>query len=125
MTTILLSKTSVVILYLRIFIRKLDRILCWLTIAFIVCTWIATLIATQLQCTPLAYLWDKTIQGGHCFNIVLWYKLTNFPNIAGDVAIMLLPIRTVWTLKASATRKAGIATVCLTGSMFVSLIVQA
>lgn len=31
--------------------------------------------------------------------------------------IAILPIKTVWTLKASIARKAGVATVCLTGSM--------
>ncbi|KAF3063484.1 hypothetical protein GL218_02765 [Daldinia childiae] len=113
----MLSRVSVVILYLRIFTDKWARAACWGVIGFLVANCVATIIAAQLECTPLAFTWDKSIQGGTCFNQILWYQLTNFPNIIGDIMIMILPIRTVWGLKASVGRKAGIATVCLTGSI--------
>lgn len=113
----MLSRISVVILYLRIFTDKWARAACWGVMGFLIANCLATVIAAQLECTPLAFTWDKSIQGGKCFNQILWYQLTNFPNIIGDVMIMILPIRTVWGLKASVGRKAGIATVCLTGCM--------
>ncbi|KAI1342702.1 hypothetical protein F5Y15DRAFT_312660 [Xylariaceae sp. FL0016] len=114
----MLSRVSVVVLYLRIFTDKWARAACWFVMAFLIANCLATIIAAQLECTPLAYTWDKSLPGGGtCFNQMLWYQLTNFPNIIGDVMIMLLPIRTVWGLKASLARKAGIATVCLTGSI--------
>lgn len=113
----MLSRVSVVILYLRIFTDKWARAACWAVIGFLVANCLATIIAAQLECTPLRFAWDKTIIGGRCFDQILWYQLSNFPNIVGDVLIMVLPIKTVWGLKASFARKAGIATVCLTGSM--------
>lgn len=116
----MLSRISVIFLYLRIFTDKWARAACWFVMAFLVANCVATIIAAQLECTPLAYTWDKSIVGGSCFNQVLWYQVTNFPNIAGDVMIALLPVRTVWGLKASTARKAGIAAVCLLGSMCVS-----
>jgi hypothetical protein len=113
----MLSRVSVVCMYLRIFTDKWARIACWAVMAFLVANAVATIIAAQLECTPLAYTWDRSIVGGTCFDQILWYQLSNFPNILGDVMIAILPIKTVWTLKASTARKAGIATVCLTGSM--------
>ncbi|KAI1475335.1 hypothetical protein K445DRAFT_314477 [Daldinia sp. EC12] len=113
----MLSRVSVVILYLRIFTDKWARAACWAVMGFLIANCLATIIAAQLECTPLAFTWDKSIPGGKCFNQILWYQLTNFPNILGDLMIMILPIRTVWGLKASVARKAGIATVCLTGSI--------
>ena len=117
-----LSRISVVLLYLRIFTNRTARIFCWAVIAFLIGNYIAFLVAANLECIPLAYTWDKIIPGGHCFNQILWYELSNFPNIAADISIMLLPIQTVWTIKASNTRKAGIALVCLTASVFVSCV---
>lgn len=113
----MMSRASVVLLYLRVFTSKFTRACSWLTLAFLVANCVATIIAAQLECRPLAYSWDKTIPGGTCFNVWLWYQLTNFPNVIADVAILVLPIPTIWHLKASTGRKAGIALVCLTGSM--------
>lgn len=113
----MLSRISVILLYLRIFTDRWARAACWAVMGFLIANCLATIIAAQLECTPLAYTWDRSIEGGKCFNQLLWYKLSNFPNIAGDVMIAILPIKTVWGLKASTARKAGIATVCLTGSM--------
>ena len=115
----MLSRLSIVLLYLRIFTNKTARFFCWVVFTFLILNCITTVIAAQLECLPLAYTWDKTIKGGRCFNQMLWYKLTNFPNVIADVAIFLLPVQTIWTLKASTARRAGIALVCLTGSVFV------
>lgn len=116
----MLSRLSIVLLYLRIFTNKTARFFCWVVVTFLIFNCITAIIAAQLECSPLAYTWDKTIKGGRCFDQMLWYKLTNFPNVIADVAIFLLPVQTIWTLKASIARRAGIALVCLTGSVFVN-----
>lgn len=113
----MLSRVSVVFLYLRILTGRRARAACWSVVAFLVANCAATVVAAQLECAPLAFVWDKAVPGGRCFDQILWYQVTNLPNIAGDVMIALLPVRTVWGLKASTARKTGIAAVCLTGSM--------
>jgi len=113
----MLSRLSVIILYLRIFTNKWARGACWGVITFLVTNCIATIIAAQLECKPFQYIWDKSIVGGKCFDTILWYQLSNFPNVVADILIMALPVKTVWSIKASTARKAGIASVCLTGSM--------
>lgn len=112
-----MSRISVVALYLRIFTNRTHRAFCWFVVAFLLGIMAATIIAAQVECFPLQYTWDRTIEGGHCFNQVFWYQITNVPNVVADVMILALPIPTVWKLHASTTRKVGIATVFLTGSM--------
>lgn len=115
--SITLSRVSIVTLYLRIFQHRVERLCCWGVIAFLIIYGVAALVAVQFECKPLAYLWDKSIQNGHCSDFRLGWKLMTFPNTIGDVAIVLLPVRTVWTMKSSTARKVEISIICLTGSM--------
>lgn len=112
----LLPRVSVVFLYLRIFTNRRARLCCWFLLAFLISFSVATLIASQLQCIPLQFIWNKHIHG-RCFNQLLWYKLTNFPNVFADTIILLLPVPTIWNLKASRSRRASILVVCLMGSL--------
>lgn len=112
----MLSRLSVVSLYLRIFSKQRTWYFCWAVIVFLVCNCVAFIITANLECIPLRRTWDKSVPG-KCFNIELWWKLSNPPNIIADVAILLLPLGKVWKLKATRTKKIGIGFVCLTGSM--------
>ena len=111
-----LSRVSVILLYLRIFTHTWARVACWIVLVFLVANAVQAIVSANLECFPLSFSWDKTIEGT-CFSQLAWYEWTNIPNVIGDVAILLLPLRTVWDLKASTARKMGIAGVCLTGSM--------
>ncbi|THV48372.1 hypothetical protein BGAL_0252g00040 [Botrytis galanthina] len=112
-----LSRVSVVLMYLRIFTHRWARFFCWATITFLIANCVATIISAQLECRPLAFLWDKSIEGGSCFDTTLWWRLVNIPNFTADIAILLLPVRTIFGLRASTFRKAGISITCLTGSV--------
>ena len=112
-----LSRASVILLYLRVFIRKSVRTLCWIVLGMLVCNAVGVLIATVIECIPLEFTWDKTIQGGWCFNTLAYWRLTNVPNIVIDVAILLLPLETLWNLQTSLSRKLGIAFAFLMGSI--------
>ncbi|KAI1752077.1 hypothetical protein F4782DRAFT_168392 [Xylaria castorea] len=111
------SRVSVVALYLRIFVDKWARIACWLVILLLVGIGVGNVITAQVACTPLAYTWDKSIPNGKCINQLLWYQITASFNLAADVLILLLPIKTLSNLQTSLAHKIGIALVCLTGSI--------
>ncbi|KAI3324020.1 hypothetical protein HD806DRAFT_496238 [Xylariaceae sp. AK1471] len=115
--SVMLSRVSVVILYLRIFTTRSAQIACWATIAYLVANCVAAYITAQLECMPLAYAWDKSIEGGTCFDEILWFELTNILNIVGDVMVLLLPLKTVWGLHTSTSKRVGIVAVLLTGSI--------
>lgn len=104
-------------MYLRIFTGKTIRIITYVMMFAIIANWISFIVASSLQCVPFNYQWDKTIPGGHCFNIQEFYKVSSAPNIATDAIIMALPMPMVWTLKASVIRKVGLMLVFLAGSV--------
>ena len=112
-----MSRVSVVALYLRILTGRTHRAFCWFVIGFLLSNMIAILVAAQVECFPLQYTWDRTIQGGHCFNQIVYYKVANIPNVVADVMILALPIPTVWNLQTSLSRKGEIAAVFFLGSM--------
>lgn len=117
LTSVALPKLSILCLFLRVFTSRGARLMCYVLIAFVAATWAAYIVATSLQCTPLAYQWDKTIAGGRCFDIEIWYKTTSIPNIATDVVILVLPIPTVLRLKVTILRKLALLLVFLAGSV--------
>ncbi|KAL5371436.1 hypothetical protein PMIN06_012881 [Paraphaeosphaeria minitans] len=111
------SKLVVVILYLRVFTNKLERGIAWGLFAVIIATFISFFVATCLQCTPFSYSWDKSIPEGHCFDTLAFGYSSSVPNIATDLVVIFLPIRTVLDLKVSTVRKIGLILIFLTGSV--------
>jgi hypothetical protein len=110
-------KICVVLLFLRVLTNKYERIAGWSLIGVIFATWVSFTVATLFQCMPIAYIWDKTIQGGRCFNFRAFATSSSVPNIVTDVAVLFLPIRTILGLNISIRRKVGLMFIFLTGSM--------
>lgn len=110
-------KLCIVLLYLKVFTNKWARMATWALIYIIVATWISFFVAAMFQCLPFAYNWDKTIPGGHCFNVIVFGHSSSIPNIVTDVAVLVLPIRTVMDLKVSVGRRIGLLLIFLTGSV--------
>lgn len=121
LTAVALPKISVLCLYLRLFTNRTARLTCYMLIGVIVANWVAFLLASTFQCSPVVYQWNKSIADGKCFNVEALYKASSAPNIATDVVILILPIPTVWLLKASRIRKLGLMLVFLTGSVLVAI----
>lgn len=42
--------------------------------------------------------WDRTIPGGHCFDIQGFFHAQALPGFILDLAIMALPMDTIWRL---------------------------
>jgi hypothetical protein len=115
--SVALPKISLLLLYLRIFTDRPSRITTHVLLWFLVVNWVVYLITVSLQCTPFAYQWDKSIPNGRCVNQAALYKTVSAPNIATDLVILLLPVKTVLQLKVSRARKLGLLFTFLTGSM--------
>lgn len=112
-----LPKLSLLSLYLRIFVKKAFRQATYVLMGLVICNWIAFSLASTVQCQPVAYLWDKKIRQGRCFDVQLFYRMVNIPNIATDVAMLVLPMPMVWQLQTNTARKVGLMIVLLTGSV--------
>ena len=79
----------------------------------------ANVVAGLTICTPLDYLWDKSIARGHCINVAAFYRYAPMPNIFTDLAMLLLPLPLIWRLQTSRSTKIGLTFTFLTGSMCV------
>ena len=61
-----------------------------------------------LACTPVAFFWDRSIEGGHCINFTaLWFSFSIF-SIVTDLAIFVLPIPVLWNLQLPRKQKMGL-----------------
>ncbi|CAO2656176.1 Nn.00g049790.m01.CDS01 [Neocucurbitaria sp. VM-36] len=110
-------KLAVVLLYLHILTNKYERFVAKTLIFVIFATWASFTVAAMFQCMPIAFNWDKTIPGGRCFNVQFFANSSSVPNIATDLAVLVLPLRTVWGLKISVGRRVGLLLIFLTGSV--------
>lgn len=59
----------------------------YILIGTVISNWIAFILASTFQCSPVEYQWNKKISG-HCFDVQTYYKFVNVPNILTD-AVML------------------------------------
>ncbi|KAM0323922.1 hypothetical protein ACHAQA_008503 [Verticillium albo-atrum] len=94
--TINLTKSSILLLYLRLFsLHRRFRLTCLGLLSVILLYAMATTASSIFQCTPVPRAWDRTIPGS-CISLTYnWYANAVF-SIATDVAIILLPQRVIW-----------------------------
>ena len=88
-----LPKLVILAVYLRIFVQKWVRIGCHTIGATLLAAWIINLILFLCQCSPMDYVWNKTISHGYCRdNIQAHIRWGQLPNIVTDIAMLILPL---------------------------------
>ncbi|KAJ2902909.1 integral membrane protein [Zalerion maritima] len=113
-TSAALPKMAIVFLYLRIFNwRGLMRNLAILLLVIIASTGVSLIITACLQCQPIAYWWDSSIEGGHCLNVQRFFHVQCIPGIILDLFIMALPVHTVWNLKLPVYKRIALLVIFL------------
>ena len=104
---ITLNKTALLLFYLCIFPRQKFRMLCYAGIVFVAFSGIAYIFATIFQCTPVAFYWNRSIQGRHCIlSAQFWISYATI-NIATDFYILCLPMPLLYKLFLSKRNKWG------------------
>ena len=114
-----LPRISVLLLYLRVFTNRWARITCYGLLVTTIAVFLSYTFAVIFNCTPVAFQWDKSIDGGWCYDQEAFYKTTSFPNIMLDVVMLVLPIPMIVKLQAPMIRKLGLGFVFVMGSMSV------
>ena len=115
--SITLPKLSILWLYLRIFTVRSFRYTTFAVLGVVIVTYITGLIMTLTLCTPFAFTWDKSIPDGHCADNTAAYRYISVPNIATDLAMLMLPLPAIWNLHASKMQKTGLTIIFLAGSV--------
>lgn len=119
--SLVFAKLSILLLYLRVFVGKLFRRVCWIMLAIIVAygVWIVT--ATIFSCFPIQYYWDKSVKGGHCQNTMAQYMSYSAVRISTDLAIFALPMPVLASLQMPRKQRALLMLVFSIGGLYVVL----
>ncbi|KAJ8106144.1 hypothetical protein ONZ43_g7161 [Nemania bipapillata] len=113
-----IEKTTILLLYLRLFrVHRWFRITTYFLIAYIWLWGISEVIVAIAQCQPIAFQWDKTIEGGKCIDQLAYYRWVSVPNVIHDVVMLIMPLPVVWILKIDLRQKLALSAVFLIGSI--------
>ncbi|RFU71915.1 integral membrane [Trichoderma arundinaceum] len=113
--TINLTKMSIVLLYLRIFVQKWFRISCYILLGIVTAYAIASTSMSIWQCNPIRGAWDKSVNPT-CISLTKnWYANAGY-SIATDVLILALPMQPIWASKLPINQKRALMFVFALGS---------
>ena len=110
-------KLAILCLYLRIFNTRPYRYAAYSIAVVMMINYVVDIVLALVMCKPIAYSWDKTIPGGRCGDILGAYRWISVPNLATDLAILILPLPVIWTLHTKRSQKIGLTLTFLTGSV--------
>ncbi|CBX99396.1 hypothetical protein LEMA_P086350.1 [Plenodomus lingam JN3] len=111
-----LNKTSVLLLYKRIFITRHFQWLCISALVIIIGSGVASTLAAILQCIPIQRSWDKSIEGTCIDNSKFWLANAVL-NISTDVLVLALPVREIYKLHLKAQEKVMVYCLFLLGGI--------
>ncbi|KAK5657391.1 hypothetical protein OQA88_2961 [Cercophora sp. LCS_1] len=83
--------------------------------AFIFAEEAAFTIGLFLQCQPINFYWDKSVEGGVCFNQQAFYYVDAAFNMATDLVLLALPWALFWKLNVSKRQKYTVVAICSLG----------
>lgn len=115
---IAIGKTSILLLYRRVFgERRGFRVFLWGMMVFLWMWALTETIIAIVQCTPVAYQWNKSLDGV-CIDQLATYRYIPLPNVVHDVVLLALPTPMIWQLqKVSIHQKLALTVVFLIGSL--------
>jgi hypothetical protein len=117
--SLFIVKMSILVQYLKMLApsRTVNPEMFWGSWFVIVTSFVFYTIDTFLTifaCNPRPKIWNK-LMPGTCMNYLAVIAATGFFNIISDVAILVLPVRTVWMLHIPRQKKIAISMLFATG----------
>lgn len=115
-TCLFAIKISILSLYYRLFHShsRAFNIAVYIATALTVAAWLTAFLVLIFQCRPVAYAFNKSIDG-HCINFSDLRVATSTINILIDVVLLTLPLPVVWHLRVSRWQKLAISGMFLLG----------
>ena len=114
--TINLTKTSICLLYLRIFTTKKFRRAVHIIMGYVILYAIASILATIVQCMPLERIWAHAVPGT-CINLTAFWYANASANIIGDFLILALPMPVIRRLQLPQRQRLGLMIVFALGGL--------
>lgn len=112
-----LTKISILVFYYRLSVSGTFRQVVMALIVINVALTVSIFFADFFQCTPINYIWDKSIEGGKCIDTESFFISSAALNIVSDITILLLPIPMVWKLKINTKKKVALISLFSLGGL--------
>ena len=115
-----LTKLSILQQYLRFLTGKPIRRTCWALTGIIVVYTITNTFLCIFTCTPVNFFWNQVVDpsGGSCLDErALWFAQASF-NIISDVAILILPMRSLYKIHLPQKQKLALMVVFALGILY-------
>ncbi|PYH83563.1 integral membrane protein [Aspergillus uvarum CBS 121591] len=107
-------KLSILASYKRLFAARGMSLAVILVAAAVILWVVGVSIAGVLSCVPVAKFWHREIPG-RCIDPATFYYGQQIPNIATDVVLLVMPLKSVWALPISKTQRSLLSGVFLVG----------
>lgn len=115
-----LVKTSMMILYLKLFGTKSSlRVAIYVTGAIVWAWALSIVLESFLICTPVELNWNPTLPGGKCGNRNAAFVVAGVLNMITDLMVMILPLPYSWGLQLPLGRKVGLSAAFCLGLLYV------
>ncbi|KAI1456072.1 hypothetical protein F4805DRAFT_433729 [Annulohypoxylon moriforme] len=98
-------KASMLCFFLRVFVTPFMQRAAWVCLAFVGAWAVSYLCACIFLCTPVSAQWTGL---GTCGAYIPMIQSLIATNAVGDIVIMALPMKTIWSLQTRTTDKIGI-----------------
>ena len=120
--TICFTKISILLLVLRLFCPRMRDPFYWglqtinvTNTLFYICFFFVPIFA----CSPREKIWHPKTEG-KCMQVFILYIFSAAFNAFSDMAMFFVPLWRIWNLSISRSRKWGISTIFLVGTLYVS-----
>ncbi|KAK0652592.1 hypothetical protein B0T16DRAFT_322483 [Cercophora newfieldiana] len=122
MLSLLFTKISILLLYIRILSYQHARYAVYVILAIVIlANGIWTLATVVTACLPLNAFWDRTIVDAWCRPLVWWYANTGL-HIATDVLLYVLPLPVIVNLQIKLRQKIVLYAVFALGVCSISVV---
>ncbi|KAL8934423.1 MAG: hypothetical protein Q9216_005923 [Gyalolechia sp. 2 TL-2023] len=109
-------KTSLILLYYRLFAIhrwfRFELLGAWI---IVILYYLVDFLVAVFECNPVAYFWDKSIEGGTCIDQTQFFRWNGVANLLIDFMILTLTMPLIWGLKLKLRQKVSLSAVFLLG----------
>lgn len=103
-----MTKMSVLLFYCKVFAVTKVRLVARITMVFVALLGTSGFLSTMLVCHPFAYNWDLQLAGGYCGNQSAMFAVFAIMNLATDVMVLTMPIKSLLGLKLPLWKKVSL-----------------
>ncbi|OBT41709.1 hypothetical protein VE00_07821 [Pseudogymnoascus sp. WSF 3629] len=113
-------KSSIIVQYLRIFVDRRMRTICWSLLVVVTLYSLITVFLAAFTCYPVHFFWDANAVGPHtCLDQKsLWFANASL-NIVSDIVVLICPMPALRKLQLPKRQKIGVMLVFALGGVTV------